>query len=149
MIRAAVTLPKHQWILASATDMVGQPIEALLVRPAKPVTLDFKRGQVIVGNTCNPMSGSYQPRGQSVIFGKLASTRKACTDAKLMALDTEVGKRLEGELGLRMTRQGPLRLELRNASGDVLVFDGRPSAASPKDAKAEGAGASPKAAGKA
>lgn len=135
VVRAAATLTKHQWTLASATDMMGKRIEALLVRPGQPVTLDFKGSQVTVGNTCNPMSGSYQPRGQTIVFGKLASTRKACVDAKLMALDTEVGKRLEGKQGLRMTRQGPLRIEFRNATGDILVFDSRPSATNPKAAK--------------
>ncbi|HWS77485.1 MAG TPA: META domain-containing protein [Thermomonas sp.] len=129
VVRIAGTLPKYQWQLASAVDAKGQPIEALLVRPAQPVTLDFKGGQLAVGNTCNRMSGSYAPGGKGITVGKLASTMMACTDPKLMALDQEFGKRLQGKLGLRLSKGDARQLEMKTASGDVLVFTSQETAA--------------------
>lgn len=127
-IRAAGTLPKYHWRLASATDAKGQAIAALLVRPEQPVTLDFKGGQLGVSNTCNRMGGSYTLDAKGVTVGKLASTMMACADAKLMALDQEVGKRLEGALALRLSKGDASQLELKTAAGDVLVFASEPTA---------------------
>ena len=129
VIRIAGMLPKYHWQLASAADAKGQPIEALLVRPEQPVTLDFASGKVSVGNTCNRMSGGYKPGNRKVTIDKLASTMMACADPKLMALDQEIGKRLAGDLALRMAKGEAKQLELKNAAGDVLVFAGVPTAA--------------------
>ena len=124
MIRAAATLPKHHWRLTDATDAKGQRIEALFAREAQPVTLDCKDGRLNVGNTCNRMGGTFSVGGRELTVGKLASTMMACTDPKLMALDAEVDKRLQGKLGLRMSKgDAPPQLELKTATGDVLVFD--------------------------
>lgn len=129
-IRAAAVLPRHRWRLTDANDANGQRIEALFARAGKPVTLEFKGGRLNVSNTCNRMGGSFSVRGRQLIVGKLASTMMACSDSKLMALDAEVGKRLQGELGLRMTKgDAPPQLELRNAAGDVLVFTSEETAA--------------------
>ena len=127
VIRIASVLPKYHWQLDSAVDAKGQRIDALLVRPEQPVTLDFRSGQLGIGNTCNRMSGSYKPGNRKVTIGKLASTMVACADPKLMALDREVGKRLEGDLALRMAKGEAKQLELKNAAGDVLVFAGVPT----------------------
>lgn len=121
-IRAAGALPKHLWTLTSAADAKGQPVDALRVRPALPVTLDFKDGKLAISNTCNRMGGGYTLRGNGMTVDKLASTRMACPDPKLMALDQEVGKRLQGKLGLRLSKGDARHLELTTASGDVLVF---------------------------
>ena len=130
MIRAAATLPKHHWRLTDATDAKGQRIEALFARPGQPVTLDFKDGRLNVGNTCNRMGGTYTVGGRELTVGKFASTMMACTDPKLMALDAEVGKRLEGKLGVRMSKgDAPPQLELKTAAGDVLVFASEETAA--------------------
>ena len=52
----------------------------------------------------------------------------ACTDGALMALDQEVGKRLEGTLKLAATQDDAARLTLTTATGDTLVFTGDPTA---------------------
>lgn len=129
MIRIAGMLPKYHWQLASATDAKGRPIESLLVRPEQPVTLDFSDGRIGVSNTCNRMSGPYKPGNRKVTIDKLASTLMACADPKLMALDQEVGKRLQGDLALRMAKGDAKQLELKTAAGDVLVFAGEPTTA--------------------
>ena len=106
VIRIAGMLPKYQWRLASAADAKGRPIEALLVRPEQPITLDFASDKVSVGNACNRMSGGYKPGNRKVTIDKLASTMMACADPKLMALDREVGKRLEGDFKTPVTQDG-------------------------------------------
>lgn len=128
-VRMAGTLPKYHWRLASAVDAKGRPIDALLVRPAQPLTLEFKDGKLAIGNTCNRMGGTYMVGGNGVTVGKLASTMMACADPKLMALDQEVGKRLEGKLGVRLSKGDARQLELKTAAGDVLVFASEETAA--------------------
>jgi heat shock protein HslJ len=138
MIRAAATLPKFHWRLANATDAKGQRIDALFVDADKPVQLDFKGTQLAVSNTCNRMNGSYQLKGKQLTIGKLASTMMACPDPKRTALDQEVGKRLPGTLALRMSKgDAPPQLELKTASGDVLVFASEETAASRHRSTAE------------
>lgn len=132
VIRAAGVLPRHLWRLTGATDAAGERIGPLFARPAQPVTLTIKGGQLSTTNTCNAIAGSYRLSGHALLVDKLASTGKACADPALTALDSEIGKRLEGRLGLRMSTSTPLQLELRNVSGDVLVFAGeRIAAAAP------------------
>ena len=128
-VRMVGTLPKYHWRLASAVDAKGQSIGALLVRPELPVTLDFKEGRLAISNTCNRMGGTYMVGGSGVTLGKLASTMMACADPKLMALDQEVGKRLQGKLGVRLSKGDARQLELKTAAGDVLVFTSEETAA--------------------
>jgi heat shock protein HslJ len=140
VIRAAATLPRYQWQLVSAADTRGQRIEALFARPDQPVTLDFNEGGLSIANTCNRMGGTFLPAGKAVTISRLVSTKMACADPKLMALDAELGKRLEGKLGLRMSKgEAPPQLELKTATGDVLVFasmerPAKPGKPSPKQA---------------
>ena len=127
-IRAAGKLPKYQWRLTGATDAKGQAIDALLVRAELPVTLEFGGSKLAVSNTCNRMNGGYTIGGKAIVIDKLASTMMACADPKLMALDRELGKRLQGKLGLRLSKGDARHLELTTATGDVLVFDSTPTA---------------------
>ena len=90
--------------------------------------LDFRDGRLGVSNTCNRMGGSYTLSATSLTVGRLASTLMACTDSALMALDQEVGKRLEGTLKLAATQDDAARLTLTTATGDTLVFTGDPTA---------------------
>ena len=66
--------------------------------------------------------------GQTVKLGPYAATRMACADPKLAALDGEVGKRLQGDFGLRMAGGAIAQIELTSGSGDVLVFGGKDTA---------------------
>ena len=88
--------PRNHWRLTDAKNAQGQRIDALFVNADKPVQLDFADGRVGVSNTCNRMGGAYSVDGDELKFERMASTMMACTDAKLMALDQEIGKRLEG-----------------------------------------------------
>ena len=129
MIRAAATLPRQPWRLSTATDATGKRIDALLVRPDKPLQLTFQRsGKVAIGNACNAMSAPFTVAGRTVTLGPYATTRKACADPELASLDAEVGARLQGDFGYRMAVDATPALELRSASGDVLVFLGSDAA---------------------
>lgn len=127
---AAVTpadLSAHHWHLDSARDAAGAPIAALLARADKPLTLDFADGRVAVGNACNGIGGGYTLAPGRLQVGPLMSTRMACSDPRVAALDAEIGNRLEGTLQLALP--APQRLRLTTAAGDVLEFAGEPTAA--------------------
>ena len=49
---------------------------------------------------------------------------RACPDPKLMALDQEVSKRLEGTSTAALQSGDAAQLTLTNAAGDVLTFKG-------------------------
>ena len=123
----AAELPRFHWRLQEANAADGSRIEALFARADKPVQLDFDKGRLAVSNTCNRMGGSYALAAGTLTVGRMASTMMACTDAKLMALDGEVGKRLEGALSLALAAGDAPSLTLGNAVGDTLVFAGTPT----------------------
>ena len=125
----AALLPAYHWKLASATDAQGQPIAALLERADAPLQLDFVDGRLAVSNTCNRKSGGFTLAGDTLTLTPMASTMMACADPKLAALDAEVGTRLAGTLTLASTAGDTPELVLTNASGDRLVFQGTPTAA--------------------
>ena len=124
----ASLLPKYHWKLNEATDAQGQRIATLFARADQPVQLDFRDGRVAVSNTCNRMGGTYTVADGSLTAGRLVSTQMACTDSAVMALDQEVGKRLEGTLKMATTAGETPTLTLTTATGDVLAFAGEPTA---------------------
>jgi heat shock protein HslJ len=124
----ASLLPKYHWRLTEATDAQGQRIAALFARADQPVQLDFREGRLGVSNTCNRMGGTYTVTDGSLTAGSLVSTQMACADSAVMALDQEVGKRLEGTLKMATTAGETPALTLTTAAGDVLAFTGEPTA---------------------
>ena len=124
----AAELPRHHWRLQYATTGDGTRIDALFVRADMPLQLDFDKGRLAITNTCNRMGGSYAVADGTLTVGRLASTMMACADPKLMALDREAGKRLEGALSMALAAGDVSQLTLINAAGDRLVFAGTPTA---------------------
>ncbi|HEY5971930.1 MAG TPA: META and DUF4377 domain-containing protein [Pseudoxanthomonas sp.] len=124
----ASLLTGYHWRLTDAKDASGKRIDALFARADQPLQLDFSEGRLSVGNTCNRMGGSYMVEGSQLKLGDLASTLMACADSKLMALDQEIGKRLQGALGFALQASDPPQLTLTSASGDALVFAGEATA---------------------
>lgn len=121
-------LTAYHWRLNDAKDASGNRIEALFVSADKPVQLDFADGRISVSNTCNHMGGAYSIAGDKLKFDRLASTLMACTDSKLMALDQEIGKRLETESTFALQSGDAPTLTLTGGNGDVLTFKGDPTA---------------------
>ena len=121
----AATLAGNHWRLHDASAN-GVRIDALLVRPQQPLTLDFGDGRVSVDNACNRISGSYTIKGSTLVVGQAMSTQVACSDPKIMALDGEIGSRLQGTLQAALTDANTL--VLTTANGDSLSFRGEPTA---------------------
>jgi heat shock protein HslJ len=130
----ASALSAYHWRLSGAHDAKGQRLDALFVNAEKPLQLDFKDGRVGVSNTCNRMGGAYSVEGDQLKFERMASTMMACADAKLMALDQEVGKRLESSAKFA---QAGNTLTLTISTGDVLTFTGEPTAEARYDGPGE------------
>lgn len=124
----AAELPRQHWRLQDATASDGTRIDALFARADKPLQLDFDKGRLAISNTCNRMGGSYAVADGTLTVGRLASTMMACADPKLMALDREAGKRLEGALSMALAAGDVSQLTLINAAGDRLAFAGTPTA---------------------
>lgn len=125
---ANAELGRYHWRLREATDAKGQRIDALFVRADKPLQLDFADGRIGVSNACNRMGGGYALAGAALTVARMASTMMACSDPKLMALDGEIGKRLEGALQFALASGDPPTLTLATAASDTLVFAGEPTA---------------------
>jgi heat shock protein HslJ len=125
---ATAALGRYHWRLQDATDASGKRIDALFVREDKPLQLDFADGRVGVANACNRMGGEYSLEGESLTIARMVSTMMACIDPKLMALDGEIGKRIEGASKLDLLANDTPMLALTNAAGDKLVFAGEPTA---------------------
>ncbi|MEQ1513514.1 MAG: META and DUF4377 domain-containing protein [Lysobacteraceae bacterium] len=117
-------LADFHWRLQDATDTQGRRIDALLVRQAQPLQFDFVDGRISIANACNGMSGEVRIEGDTLRFGPLVSTRMACADPAVMALDAEVAKRLVGGIAFRLLESDPPQLMLNVANGDTLRFVG-------------------------
>lgn len=126
---ANAELGRYHWRLQDATDASGKRIDALFVRADKPLQLDFADDRIGIANACNRMGGGYSLEGESLTVARMVSTMMACSDPKLMALDSEIGKRLEGASKLMLLAGDTPTLALATAAGDKLVFAGEPTAA--------------------
>ncbi len=121
-------LGAYHWRLQDAKDAQGKRIDALFVRADQPLTLDFVDGRLGIRNACNHMGGGYTLEGDKLTVAQIIATQMACADSKLMALDAEAGKRLQGSSTLSVQGGADARLTLITASGDVLDFSGEPTA---------------------
>jgi len=124
----AALLAGYHWQLVEARDAQGQPLAALAGATERPLRLDFADGRLGVGNLCNRMGGGYALEGDRLRVQPLVSTQMACADERLMALEREAGRRLQGEFALALEPGDPPRLALTDAAGDVLRFEGTPTA---------------------
>lgn len=120
----ATVLDGYHWRLQDATDTQGRRIEALLVRTTQPLQFDFADGRIHITNTCNRMSGDVHIDSDTLRAGPIVSTKMACADPAVMALDAEVAKRLEGRIGFRLLESDPPQLIWTAANGDALHFVG-------------------------
>ena len=119
-------ITRYHWQLTDAKDAKGSRIDALFVRDAWPLRLDFRQSHLTVGNTCNDLVGRYAQAGNRLTVAPLASTLKACNDETLGKLDQAARSRLQGALGFVLDAGSKPALTLTNATGDRLVFAGEP-----------------------
>jgi heat shock protein HslJ len=124
---AATLLPGYHWRLQEATDAAGKRIDALLVRRNQPLQLDFADGRVAILNACNHIGGAASIDGDTVRVERLVSTKMACLDPALSALDGAISARLSGSAKIALERRDPPLLIWTTADGDVLRFAGTPT----------------------
>ncbi len=120
-------LNQHEWRLQDATDAQGRRIDALLIRPDQPIQFNVIDGRIAIHNACNGISGDIRINGNTLRVGGLVSTRMACTDPAIMALDSEVAIRLQGEIRFELSDSEPPQLMWAAANGDTLRFIGAPT----------------------
>lgn len=117
----------HRWQLQDATDAQGRRIDALLVRPEQPISFDVVDGRIRIANACNAISGAVRIDGETLTAGPLVSTKMACADPAVMALDDAIGQRLQGTIKFASTPGDPPQLVWTAANGDTLRFVGEPT----------------------
>jgi Domain of unknown function (DUF4377)/META domain len=127
-LRGADHLAGYHWKLQDATDAKRGRIDALLVRPDQPLQFDFADGRIAILNACNGIGGDVRVDGDRLRIGDLVSTKMACEDPAVMALDSEIAKRLQGAPRVELLESDPPRLRWTADNGDILHFVGAPKA---------------------
>ncbi len=120
-------LHQYEWRLQDTTDAQGRRIDALLIRPDQPIQFNVIDGRIVIHNACNGISGDIRIDGNTLRVGGLVSTKMACTDPAIMALDGEVAVRLQGEIRFELSNSDPPKLVWTAANGDTLRFIGAPT----------------------
>lgn len=123
---ASAALSRFHWRLAEARDGRGQALAALFAGEP-PIQLDFADGRVSVDHLCNRMSGSYTLRGDTLAFGRMASTLMACSDAAKNAQERAASDLLSGEYAFTLEASAPSLL-LKRRDGTALRFTGEETA---------------------
>jgi hypothetical protein len=122
--RMNTALGGYHWRLQDASDAKGLRIDVLLVRPELPIQFDFVDGRIRIANACNGISGDIDINDDAMRIGSLVSTEMACVDPAVMALDSEVSTRLQGEVRFALLESDPPQLIWTAANGDTLRFVG-------------------------
>ncbi|WP_233839279.1 DUF4377 domain-containing protein [Paraburkholderia sp. ZP32-5] len=124
-VSGSALLGEYHWQLNDAIDSNGNRIDALFVRPAQPLQLDFTADRLNVVNACNNLGAGYSIRKGRLQVGPMISTMMACHDPALSALDNAISQRLRGSVSVNLlSRDNAPRLQLVTDSGDTLSFTG-------------------------
>lgn len=101
-----------QWRL---TELNGRaPLAA-----GDPITLGFESADQAGGNSgCNSYGGSYRIAGSNLTFGALASTKRACAEAGLMAQEAALLQALGAVITYELSNG---QLTLKDSSGAVVL----------------------------
>lgn len=126
---AGIDLPAYTWHLERASDAAGKPI-ALLQREGKyGLQLSFGDGRLGVSGGCNRAGAAYALDGDKLQIKSFQTTLMACQDQRLMQMDSEIAKLLEGSARVAIQVEAPQpRLTLTAASGAKLELSGEATA---------------------
>ncbi|MEH6418402.1 META and DUF4377 domain-containing protein [Pseudomonas sp. CGJS7] len=125
----SVPLDGYRWQLQSATDNTGKPIAVLQREGKYGLNLSFAKDRVGVSGGCNHIGAGYSLKGERIEVKQFQTTLMACQDQRLMQMDSEISKLLEGSAQFAIEGQAPQpRLLLTTAAGAKLVLDGEPTA---------------------
>lgn len=125
---AAARLSGHAWHLREANTADGARIGALMDTPGQPLALRFDDGRIALLNGCNQIGGAVRILPTALEIGQLVSTMMACPDTRLMDFVRVAAKAMEGRLAMQFEDGTQPSLTLTNPAGDVLRFQGEPTA---------------------
>lgn len=125
----AATLEAYHWRLVAAQTGAGGGIDALTGGAEAALQLDFAEGGVRVSNVCNRVGANVALDDDRITIDQVISTLMACGDPALTARESAIGERLPGTHRIAVTAGEPPRLTLSLDNGEVLTFEGSPTAA--------------------
>jgi hypothetical protein len=114
-----VELVRYHWQLQDATNRKGRRIDALFVRPDKPLQLDFSGDWYSMDNSCNSISGRYVLSGEFMTVFDGVQTLVGCMNSD------EIGKRFAGTMRFALMPADAPTLTITNTVGDELFFVGK------------------------
>ena len=103
----------------SLVDLGGQPARRAGDDGTPTLRLDAAEKRASGNTGCNSFGGGYELSGESLRFGMLASTRRACVDEALNRQETAYMRALEGTRTWRITGG---TLVLSSDAGPVARF---------------------------
>jgi heat shock protein HslJ len=112
----AAPLEGTTWSLA---ELGGQPARPAGDNGTPSLRLDAAQMRASGNTGCNSYGGGYEPSGQSLRFGALAATRRACVDE---ALNRQEAAFLRALADTRTWRIANGRLVLSGDAGEVARF---------------------------
>ncbi|RZL63012.1 MAG: META domain-containing protein [Variovorax sp.] len=125
-------LEGHHWQLIAAFDADGQPVRTWR-QPDRPVLqLDFQEQRLAVRNLCNVVGAAYALDGATMKVGQPMSTKKACAEPGLMALEQRVAAQLPRAQAYTLGAAQPTgkpTLALRFSDGSRWQLLGQPTPA--------------------
>ncbi|WP_408951368.1 DUF4377 domain-containing protein [Lysobacter sp. Hz 25] len=126
---SAIDLGGYKWNLDSATDNAGKPIATLQREGKYGLQLSFVKDRLGVSGGCNHVGAMYALKGDRIEVKQFQTTLMACQDQRLMQMDSEISKQLEGNAKFAIEGEAPQpRLLLTTASGSKLSLSGEPTA---------------------
>lgn len=126
---SAIDLGGYKWNLDSATDNAGKPIATLQREGKYGLQLSFVKDRIGVSGGCNHVGAMYALKGDRIEVKQFQTTLMACQDQRLMQMDSEIAKQLEGNAKFAIEGEAPQpRLLLTTASGSKLSLSGEPTA---------------------
>ncbi|HEX8906752.1 MAG TPA: META domain-containing protein [Longimicrobiaceae bacterium] len=112
-------LENTEWVLV---ELGGQPARAAGTNRAPTLRLDAAQKRAAGDAGCNTFSGGYELSGQTLRFGTLASTRRACADEELTRQE---GAFLRALADTRTWRVAGNVLVLSGEAGTLARFEAR------------------------
>jgi len=126
---SAIDLGGYKWNLDTATDNAGKPIATLQREGKYGLQLSFVKDRLGVSGGCNHVGAMYALKGDRIEVKQFQTTLMACQDQRLMQMDSEIAKQLEGNAKFAIEGEAPQpRLLLTTASGSKLSLSGEPTA---------------------
>ncbi|MDA7414846.1 META and DUF4377 domain-containing protein [Xenophilus arseniciresistens] len=129
---AVGVLEAHHWQLIAAFDADGQPARQWR-QPNRPaLQLDFQEQRLAVRNLCNVLGAAYRVEGAAMKVEAPVSTKKACAEPGLMALEQRVAAQLPRARGYTLGTAQPTgkpTLALAFADGSRWQLLGQPTPA--------------------